>query len=147
MIMRFNVILFTVLLLIAHNSLAQRGLGEGRAAKIGVLTQLLNLNEEQAQKFWPIFNEFEGKRKVIRSKYKQTIMDAKQTNSIVKIEETFSLRESEIALEKLYLREFRKVLNDDQVVSFYSFDKEYAKYLLRGMHQRGGTPITTTEQE
>ena len=137
--MIFKVIAFVVLSLFAESVSAQRGLKGMRAAKIGVLTQHLNLSEQQAQNFWPVFNAFEFKRRTLRRQYKLVLQEAKNAKSSAKIEETFALRESEISLERAYLVEFRKVLSEEQVVLLYSFDKEYAKYLIKGMSQQTGS--------
>src|SRR5437879_9747223 len=41
-----------------------------KAARIGLITQRLGLTPEQAQKFWPIYNEFSQKRTELVTQYK-----------------------------------------------------------------------------
>src|SRR6478609_4899475 len=46
-----------------------------KAARIGLITQRLGLTPEQAEKFWPIYNEFTQKRTDLRQQYKDAERD------------------------------------------------------------------------
>ena len=45
----------------------------GRTARIALITQRLDLSTEQAQKFWPIYNEYSKKRVEIRADFNQAM--------------------------------------------------------------------------
>ena len=40
-----------------------------QAARIALITERLGLTPEQAEKFWPLYNEFSQKRKGLRQEY------------------------------------------------------------------------------
>ena len=62
--------IFLVLLLFPVISIAQNRQGGGggdrlqkiHSAKIGMITERLNLTPEQAPQFWAVFNEYENKK-------------------------------------------------------------------------------------
>ena len=134
--MTFKVLLTLALGLTLRIAGAQNRGDKMRMERIGILTQKLNLNEEQAQKFWPVFNEFEGKRRQLRKQYREGIQKAKEEKSLQRLDEAMAIREIEIKLERQYVQNFRKVLTENQVVELYSFEREFAKYLLRGIDKR-----------
>lgn len=115
------------------------------ASKSAYLTHKMGLNPEQAQKFWPVYNEFNGKRKTIRGKMRalitgfnlQTSSEDEAKNQVKKM---LQYREEEIGLEKEYADRFLKVINAKQLVIFYQSNREFNRKLLsEGMkHRRGG---------
>src|SRR5687767_1804095 len=73
------------------------------SAKIAYLTDKMDLTSDQAQKFWPIYNEYEAKRRELlkeyRSGYRQNVEDLSEQEAKVRIETMFTTREKELALE------------------------------------------------
>src|SRR5690349_7750029 len=51
-----------------------------QAARIGLITQRLGLTSEQAEKFWPIYNEFTQKRTDLRKQYKDAERNVNPNN-------------------------------------------------------------------
>ena len=48
------------------------------AMKIGFITKKLDLTPEEAQKFWPVYNQYNDKMKDLRKKRKLDYREAKQ---------------------------------------------------------------------
>ena len=71
--------------------------------KIAVFTQELDLSPEEAEKFWPIYNDYETERKAVRAKYKK--MDKSAGNDIARQEE-------ELAVRKKYNAQFTAIIGD-----------------------------------
>lgn len=122
-----------------------------QAAKVAYITTRLNLSTQQAQQFWPIYNEFELARKKIRKQIKQLVIDAKpgvdpsEEQLKTDLKKFMALRQEELDLEKSYMEKFLKVLSAKQLVEFYRSEKMFAKLLIdrikgggRGQGKRGG---------
>lgn len=121
-----------------------------QAAKVAYITSRLNLNTQQSQQFWPIFNEFEEARKKIRKQIKKLVMEnegKESTDDQIKsdIKKLFALRQEELDLEKSYSEKFLKVLNPKQLVDFYRSEKEFTSLLLKRL--KGARRGTGTEEE
>lgn len=138
------------------------GFGQGRernwegkgekiqAAKVAYITSRLNLNTQQSQQFWPIYNEFEEARKKIKKQIKKLVMEneAKEiTEDQIKadIKKLFVLRQEELDLEKSYAEKFLKVLTAKQVVDFYRSEKEFTSLLLKRL--KGAKRGSGTEED
>ena len=75
-------ILITIFLFVLSTSLkAQNGYPRGkekiRAAKVGLITNRLNLSEEQAKTFWIVYDEFDKKRSEIRKNVRQMTTESR----------------------------------------------------------------------
>ena len=106
------------------------------AAKVAYITSRLNLNTNQAQQFWPVYNEFEAARKKVRAQMKglhREIKHGEANEEQLKgsIRKHFAMRQEELDLEKQYSEKFIKILSAKQVADFYESEKEFTKLLLR----------------
>src|ERR1041385_4038401 len=78
-----------------------------KAARIGLITQRLNLTPEQAQKFWPLYNEFVQKRAELMKPYREAEKninpnkpDPAQQQALVDL--GLKLKQDEVGLERQY---------------------------------------------
>lgn len=116
-----------------------------RNAKIAYLTEKLNLNPEQAQKFWPVYNQYESERDVLRRKSRKFRDNNIETMSEQEVREglntRFDIREAELDLEKQYMDKFMRVLSIKQVAVLYRSEREFTEVLLKKLDaQRQHTP-------
>jgi len=104
------------------------------AAKIGFISEKLNLNPKQAQLFWPVYGEYAGKRKEIRKAIKQLKLegDESQTDAeaLEDLRKIILYKQKELDLEKEYLDKFLKILSANQVALLYKAEKEFSQMLL-----------------
>lgn len=104
-------------------------------AKIAYLTEKLVLTPEQAQKFWPLYTEFNNKRRELgrqqrqlRPEKLQSLSD-EQTSDL--LQKMFALRQSEVTLEKNYFEKFQKVLSGKQLGQLFVGEREFTRVILR----------------
>jgi len=102
------------------------------AMKVGFITQKLDLTPAEAEKFWPVYNEFGQKREDLRKKMmgdkkneKMNIdsMDDKEAGALVDNELAF--HEQMIGLQKEYVTKFKTVLPVKKVAKLYEAEKEF----------------------
>lgn len=120
---------------------AQEGKERIEAAKIGLITQQLNLTSEQSKQFWPIYNKYSEDLQLIRNQQReirrgfQTKSDEQLRKDIDKVME---LKEKEVATEKKYIQEFLKVINVRQVAMLYKAESLFKAMLLKRLTKRDG---------
>lgn len=112
------------------------------AARVAYITTRLNLNSQQAQQFWPLFNEMEAAKKKIRKLIRQLVIENKTPESSdeqVKedLKKFFSLRQEQLDVEKSYSEKFMKVLSPKQVVDLFRSEKEFTKMLIKRIRGKG----------
>ncbi len=131
-----------MLLLLAANLLhAQTTEEKIKAARIGLITQRLNLTPEQAQRFWPIFNEFDAKKQGLnreleqaRSGYNFSNMSDQKANELIEL--SLQRKADELALEKEYLNKLRDVVTPVQVLKLIKAEQDFKNELLKRLRQR-----------
>ena len=92
------------------------------AIKIAYFTRKLNLTPEEAQKFWPVYNQYADELKQLRQ----------QNRDLDEVD----MEEKVVNLRKKYKDDFAKVLPGDRVNQFYRVDKEFTMFLRNEMQQR-----------
>lgn len=105
------------------------------AAKVAFLTEKMNLTPEQSQKFWPLYNEYESKRRELMKNYRQSrhqdVETLSEQEAQARIDNMFSTREKELALEKEYAVKYQRVLSNKQLINLYRGERQFTKMLLK----------------
>jgi Spy/CpxP family protein refolding chaperone len=125
----------------AQSVSAGRGAGRPRMerlenARIAYITDKISLTPEQAQRFWPLFNEFTAKRRDLRRQTKvglrnQDFSAMSDKDIRTALDEQFKLRQSEINLEKEYVEKFQKVISLRQVAQLLQAERDFTKELIQ----------------
>jgi len=131
--------LLALLLLAAVPSavLAQGGrrLNQLESARIAYITNKIALTQDQAQKFWPVYNEFVSKRRDVNKRMRLLRMNDATTLSDQQIKDNLTqaltLRQTEVNLEKEYFEKFQKVLSIRQVGQLFQAEREFTKEVLK----------------
>jgi hypothetical protein len=110
-----------------------------KAARIGLITQRLGLTPEQAEKFWPIYNEFAAKRQELVKEYRQAERnspkgDPKQQEALVNL--GLKLKQDELSLEKEYSSKMLNVISAQQILNLRQAERDFRKIILNQLQQR-----------
>jgi len=92
--------------------------------KIAYLTKKLNLTPEEAQRFWPVYNQYADELHKVRSEANQN-----QEGEIATDEKILNLR-------KRYNGEFNKVLPPQKVNQLFRSEKEFSGFVQREIMER-----------
>jgi hypothetical protein len=98
--------------------------GRLEALKIAYLTKKLNLSTDEAQKFWPIYNQY-------MDEIRKTRIDARQNK-----EGEIPTEEKLLNIRKKYNGEFNKALSSEKVNTFFKAEKEFGTVLQKELMER-----------
>jgi len=140
--------LLALLLLVSSAAMAQGGGRKGQRlaqlenAKIAFITNRVALTQEQAQRFWPLYNEFSDKRRelnrngrLLRRELTEGMTDQQIRESFG---QSFALRQQELNLEKEYFDKFQKVISLRQVSQLFLAERDFTKEVIKRV--AGGAP-------
>ncbi|MDE0560902.1 hypothetical protein OU792_12960 [Algoriphagus sp. NF] len=135
---KFGIFLIVNLLIIISVQAQRRGIDRERleAARIAFITTRLDLSPEQAEKFWPIFNEFNEQRE---EKLKQiaSLNPRSSTESISKeeaqrlIKQRFELQRELIEDEEAFVQKAAIVISYQQILQLNSINREFARSIYQ----------------
>lgn len=115
---------------------------EIKAQKTAFLTQRLDLSPEEAQKFWPVYNQFdkelEGVRNSMREDHKDVKKDADLTEAEASaaIEKQLASRQKELDIRKKYVPEFKKAIGAVKTLRLAKAERDFRRELIKRVRQR-----------
>ncbi len=144
--LRFNhLLLLSVFLLGSVMTFGQSGdaLDKLNAAKIGLITQRLGLSPDQAEKFWPLYQEYAQKKKAIqyditeiRKNYNRSTTSEEETRKV--LNQGQEIKQKKLNLEKEYSTKMLGVIDSKQLMSLNQAEGEFREMLLKRLEQRQG---------
>ncbi len=93
-----------------------------QAMEMAFITKELGLNPEEAQKFWPVFNQY-------RSELKTMAIDKKSGDQLEKQQKMLDLR-------KKYREDFTKVLNQERANRVFGAEEEFRSMVRKEFQKR-----------
>ena len=113
------------------------------ALKVGFITKELNLTSTEAEKFWPLYNEMEGKMKEIRQTCRKINHDVRDSEDKIsnedakkKLNTLFENEEKELDLKKEYSEKFIKIIGEKRTLKLLSLEHEFRRVLLERLKDR-----------
>ena len=124
---------------------AMKGMGKERIqeAKKEFLTERLVLSDEQAKKFWPLYEAFEAEIDENREQMKKLKMGfaVKSDEQLAQdIETFFSLRDKETAIERKYYKQFQNIISIRQIAVLYQSEEQFKRWLFEKLRDRMEPP-------
>lgn len=104
-------------------------------AKIGLITDRLNLTTDQAPQFWAVYNEYSDKKRDMKRQLKElrtqnSTLTATDEQVQKSLQDMIGLRQKEVDLEKEYMNKFLKTISPRQLAELYKTEQEFTKILL-----------------
>lgn len=98
--------------------------GKLEALKIAFLTKKLDLSTEEAQRFWPIYNNYTKEIRLIRVEQK--------LKNLPEIE----VEDRILTVRKKYNTEFSKAINSEKVNTFFKSEKDFRNTIQKELQER-----------
>lgn len=115
-------------------SLAQDGEGRQKieSAKIGYITNRLNLTTDQATHFWPIYNEYSGRKQDLNRRIRQlnNRHGVAEQDALKNLGEINNMKQKIADLDQEYTPRFLKVISAGQLLELQNAERTFNKMLL-----------------
>lgn len=129
-----------------------------QSLKMAYLTQQLDLSPKQAQKFWPVYNQYQQEMQQINRERRQNTQERNNLKNPTdqQIEQSlnrdFQLRQQALQLRENYRKQFRNVIPPRKVSKLYQSEREFNMKLIQELRRRqnaemGGGNQQAIEQE
>lgn len=111
------------------------------AARIAFITERLELSPAEAERFWPIYREFNNKRQEIRQQFEQARKNpgvdqpAEQRDKDL-VELGFKLKQQELNLEKDYSTKILSVIPAQKLMALKKAEDDFRRLLIQQIQQR-----------
>lgn len=111
--------------------------------KSDYLNEHLQLSPEQAQKFWPVYRQYQQQMDALAQKRRENQISRNQMShpSDAEVDRSldrdFKLQQQALHLREQYRQKFRQVIPSQKVMQFYKSEKDFNMKLVRELRRRG----------
>ena len=111
------------------------------AAKIALITERLSLTPEQAQKFWPIYNEYSQKQELLRREFNlakgnYNAQTATEEDNKRLLALGMRTKEQTLELERIYSDRLLQVINNRQMLSLRKAESDFKVMILNRLRDQ-----------
>jgi len=104
-------------------------------ARVAYITTRLDLTPTQAEKFWPIYNEYSDKRyqqlKEISKLNKNIEPDLSETEAKSRINKRFNIQRTMIVEEEEFVKALEGVITYKQILQLNELNREFARHIFQ----------------
>jgi len=100
------------------------------ALRIAFISQQLNLTPQEAQTFWPVYNQYRGDLETLRKNFKQG------PEAPLTAEQQLDFEQKKLDLKKKYKGQFEAALGKTKVNQLYNLENEFHQKLKELKEQR-----------
>jgi len=148
--MKKGLLILTVVLMIPLIRLTAQNpnLEKFSTYKIGFFTKKLNLTSQEAEKFWPVYNDYQKQKNLIQREKVLLMRDFNQNESLLDDSQLTVIGEKlikyisdESSLAVTFHKKLKEVLPPAKVIRYYQAENQYKVQLLnelQGNRQRMG---------
>jgi hypothetical protein len=110
---------------------------EIQAQKVAFMSNELSLNKTEAEKFWPVFNEYEQKMDEVHRKHRKLVKQLRDFDNLTeaeaysKTEELIALDEERTNIKKAYLVKFSTILGKKKGAKVFYVEEKFRRELLK----------------
>lgn len=113
--------------------------------KIAFITEKLSLNTKEAQEFWPVYNEYQEKRNVLRRKNHEQIrgkmkdadaLTEKEAEKLLALH--MQIEAEEEVLDNNFLKNVSKVISSKKTLLLLRSEEEFKRQLMKQYRQNKG---------
>ncbi len=141
--MRYYALLLLFSGLFLQPALGQPQGGENRideciqAMKAAFITDRLRLTPEEAQQFWPLYNQFEEADRELRQAYRpgRPIEEMSDAEAMEFLNRNLEMEEKLIDLRRRYIGRFQEILPARKIALLRKAEEEFKRELLRRMRE------------
>ncbi len=112
-----------------------------KAEKVAFFTEKMSLDAETAQKFWPVYNEYEAEKMKNHKEFRdlmRTYWKGKQNDVAMTDKEYLDMADAMVnakvqqaELDKRYHSKFKAILAPEQLVKYYRADEQFGREMIK----------------
>ena len=104
------------------------------------ISEKINLTENQKDKFWSLYEEYNNKKKDLRVELSQNKLDLRKSTISEKevqeiIQKDFSIKQEFVTLEKEYVNKYSKILTNEQLVALLNAEEDFHKIMMERIRE------------
>ncbi|MDT0643275.1 hypothetical protein RM553_10585 [Zunongwangia sp. F363] len=136
--MKKSLLVFLMFICFWHSN-AQEERERIKALKTAFITQELNMSNKVAQKFWPIYEEYENKRRQLHEEEDTKLLDTECINDEQAekiLDEYLDIERQEYVIKKQLFKDLKEILSTKEIIKLHRLEDEFHRKLIREYRER-----------
>ncbi|WP_207422720.1 hypothetical protein [Desertivirga brevis] len=129
----FKLLLLLTFLIPSLHSNAQQGHGQLESVKAEYLTRRLNLSPEEAQRFWPVYRNYQKDLHKVVMERRKARQDQKKSGEQV---DELEFEADILEIRKNYRKQFSEVIPPQKVNLLYQAENDFRQQLIKELGER-----------
>lgn len=123
-------------------TIPEERLKEIKAQKTAYITSKMELSPEEAQVFWPVYNQYDKELEALRKERREAHKAMRSADELTEaeaaaaIDKELASQQKELDLRKKYSGEFRKTLNARKTLMLARAERDFNRELLKRLRDR-----------
>jgi hypothetical protein len=113
-----------------------------QAQKVAFFTQKLELSPKEAEKFWPVYNEYQKERNTLNKAKRELALRYNKSSALMTDKEVsdalnqyMNYQKQETKLLEAYNEKFKQILPERKVMMIYIVEVQFKNHLLRQLKE------------
>jgi len=121
--------------LLAQNKKLQEKI---QSMRIALITEELKFTPEEAQQFWPLFNQYEDDKKRLKGSYNlpKNLNQLSEAEAEEAILASLEMEEKEIGLKRKYYAKLKNVLSAQKIAKLHKAERTFKEKIVEIINQR-----------
>ncbi|RYE22020.1 MAG: hypothetical protein EOP42_25045 [Sphingobacteriaceae bacterium] len=103
--------------------------------KSDYLSDNLHLSNDEATKFWPIYNNYQKEMNVVLHQKRQNMLNSKSNAQDV-VSDNFEYDSKILNIKKRYNDDFSKILPPEKVMAFWKGERQFNEEMIKRLKNR-----------
>lgn len=103
--------------------------------KTDYLSDNLNLNNDEAARFWPVYNQYQKEMNVVLHQKRQNMLSSR-SNAQDFMNNNFEYDSKILDIKKHYNDEFSKILPPDKLMHFWKSERQFNEEMIKRLKNR-----------
>lgn len=105
--------------------------------KIDFLSDNMHLTSDEADKFWPVYNQYQRELNPILHQKRQNMLNSQKNPQDV-VKDNFDFDSKILSIKKHYNDEFSRVLPQEKLAQFYISERRFNEEMINRLKNRRG---------
>ena len=133
---RLTILFILLLAFLGVYAQNKKAMEQIESARIALITERLELTPAQAEKFWPLYREYNEQRRLLRQEFRDTRQGVDMQNltdeqSKELVQKAMDMKQRQLNLEKKYSERMTSVISAQQMLRLRNAEKDFQQMLIR----------------
>lgn len=133
----FSILLIFLFLAKGQTVFAQPGKDKVEALRIAYITEKVELTSHEAEKFWPVYNEYNDKIKAIRRNMRKSYRDRSENMSEKEAEQLYLIfiqsKQAEADVHRQYNEKLKGIIGAKKMVKLHVAEEEFRRKVMEAV--------------